>query len=742
MSIFDNLANSFGYQKKEDKIISDKKAGKPWDDIPEGQMDSFIGEMAPNWKSEDYLKASKSWVYACVSAISDEIASIHLKLYKRKGNELVEIYEHPLLDLLYKVNDFTTKFDHWWLTQDYLELAGEAPWLLERETESGPPTSIYLLRPDKLTIKFDKDKVVGKYIYTVDIANKVEIEPQDLILIKYPNPLTLFRGVGTLEAARQTVDLENYSEQWNLAFMYNSARPDAVLSFKKTLSDEQRKYLYKLWNKSFKGIQKSSKLVILEGEASYQPMQVSAKDMDFLLQQQYSRDKIFSIFRVPKSIVAISDDVNRASAETHSYSFARWTIKPKMIRIVEQLNEFLVPMFGDDLILGFEDPVPENTELKIAKYTAALSPTSGWMSINEVRKQEGLEEVENGDEVIRQSTGGTFGEFNNNNDGTGGKVFQTKKSKPKKDYLSTEVIGLNARKKRRLDKDDKNSGYSIEKIKDGIRSIVKASMVKKSIHTTKKNIIGDKKIFWEKQIAIEERYENDIVDELKLLFKEQESDIIQRIDSYYKDIDIKSEIKIDVSRFLLDVKIEAKKFVKKIKPILKNNLTDVGQYVLDEMKTGVEFDFNKTAESYLNKNVIKFSLYVNRNTNLKIRDVISEGLEKGEGIDKISNKIKNIFDDATSSRSVIIARTETSRVANYATVEAYKQSGVVNEKEWLTAFDEDTCDSCSSMNGKKVGLDENFFEKGDSYKDTEIDYDDVGQPPLHVNCRCTIIPVV
>ena len=56
------------------------------------------------------------------------------------------------------------------------------------------------------------------------------------------------------------------------------------------------------------------------------------------------------------------------------------------------------------------------------------------------------------------------------------------------------------------------------------------------------------------------------------------------------------------------------------------------------------------------------------------------------------------------------------------------------------------CEFCSGMDGKIVELDDDYFDKGDEYKvgdnSLNLDYDDVGEPPLHSNCRCTIIPII
>ena len=350
MSFFDRIFNRNIQTNKS----TEEKGATLSDIVPK----PIMGSSPPIWNTRDYLKAARSWAGACISAISDDVASIELHLYKRTkgGSDAEEIFEHPALDVLYKVNDFTTKFDHFWLTQQYLESIGEAPWFLE--IAGGQVKSIYLLRPDFIEIVFDNQKIIKGYKYTIDVRKEIFIETQELIFIKYPSLLRSFRGEGTLSQARRTVDLDNYSEEWNLNFFYNSARPDAILTAEGQINELQQKQMKSAWKKEFKGIDNRAKLAILTGGLKYTPMNFSQKDMEFLDQQRFSRDKILSIFRVPKTILGMTEGVNRATAEAADYVFAKRTIKPKMQRLIEQLNEFYMPLFGEDLYLTYSDPVP------------------------------------------------------------------------------------------------------------------------------------------------------------------------------------------------------------------------------------------------------------------------------------------------------------------------------------------------------------------------------------------------
>ena len=96
----------------------------------------------------------------------------------------------------------------------------------------------------------------------------------------------------------------------------------------------------------------------------------------------------------------------------------------------------------------------------------------------------------------------------------------------------------------------------------------------------------------------------------------------------------------------------------------------------------------------------------------------------------------------------MIAQTETIRSSNAGAVEAYAKAGI-EYKQWFTAEDGRVCPFCYEMHGKIVGVRDNYFNRGDVMEVEDLpkaalvfSYEDVGYPPLHPNCRCTILPVV
>ena len=93
-----------------------------------------------------------------------------------------------------------------------------------------------------------------------------------------------------------------------------------------------------------------------------------------------------------------------------------------------------------------------------------------------------------------------------------------------------------------------------------------------------------------------------------------------------------------------------------------------------------------------------------------------------------------------------IARTESIWAWNEGAMQGYIQTGMVESKQWVSSGDDRTCDFCLEMDGRIVGISENYFDMGSpievSGQTLNLDYEDIAHPPIHCNCRCTISPIL
>jgi HK97 family phage portal protein len=677
------------------------------------------------------LRSYASWPYACIKMKADEMANIKLRLCEKDKNGQIKIIEHhEVLDLLDLVNDFTTRYDLFELTAIFWELTGEAFWWKIRDN-NGKIVSIYpYLSPVFMNVVVDPERFIGGYVYNVPGSGKqVPFDADDIIHFKYQNPLNMYRGMSPIKAAEFAVASDKEASKWNWRFFRNEARPSGVIKIPGTLSQDQYDRMLMQWEASHKGESNSHKVAIIEGGGEFAEIGFSQKDMDFLKQREFSRDEIFAIFGVPKGII-LADDVNRATAEAHRVAFIENTIIPMMRKLVSYLTEFLLPEYAgtENMYFDFENPLPKNTEIDLVYYQNGIQ--NGWLSANEVRGMEGFKPFEGGDALRLPFTFGEIGATDSN----GSKIFKSNVKRLKMN--TTEKIETAVREK--LDGlDDKQKMALISKIQK--RQDAKA---KKKTAKGLKFTEEIKMKVWNNFVKKLDAEESSMKKMLVKQFARQERLVMESVHEKSFEENKKA---LD---FRFNTEREARIFIDIFTPLLMNFIKDHGEDALNLL--GLEdFDMaSPNVREFLKTQGLKFAKEVNDVTADKLAKTIAEGNSAGEGITQIKDRISSVFKEAEDSRAFAIARTETSRASNFGIIEGYKQSGVVKGKEWVTAFDERTCEYCASMNGKIVSLDDNYFERGDEFKprgaDAPMDfgYSDVGEPPLHVNCRCVTIPVV
>jgi SPP1 gp7 family putative phage head morphogenesis protein len=113
---------------------------------------------------------------------------------------------------------------------------------------------------------------------------------------------------------------------------------------------------------------------------------------------------------------------------------------------------------------------------------------------------------------------------------------------------------------------------------------------------------------------------------------------------------------------------------------------------------------------------------------------MSEGIDKGETIDQIADRVTAVQKEAYVGQARTVARTETMSVFSKARVDAMQTAGVTKH-EWLSARDEATRDT-HQIDGEVVIIGEPFSNGLLWPLEWGADASEV------INCRCVALPVV
>lgn len=648
-----------------------------------------------------------SWVFASVRAISEEVASINLRLERHDSNGNRErVTKHPALSVLESVNDFMDFYTLIERLQSNLELAGNEYWYLELNSK-GVPIEIYPLAPNSITPVADPTNYISHYQYKLG-SSVIDIPKENILQFKNFNPKSDILGFSTLAAARTAADTDFAAREYNKNTFLNDATPGVIITVPDALDPEAQQKIIEAWNQDHGSYKKAFKTAVMTGGMDVKTLAMNHKDMEFIEQRRFSRDEILAIFRVPKTIIGILEDANFASAKTANYVFALRTVRPKMKRIVNTLNEFFLPLFGDEnLKFDFDDPVPEDKQEQMAWYSSAL--TSGWMSINEVRRKENLPPVENGDAVMVSYSAVPLGEPIDEPQ----KVFEGPAAKLSK-AIAGELVGLFATK-------------SEAKEPEPVKELAKDQEVKGELKAKARNARLDP-------------YEKLIKKTSETLFAGQKE---RAKEALKKELNAKNWRARKAKMQLLDPEKEIKATIDLFTPVFQEVLKGEGDAAFEFLGINDEFDLTSArARKFLEKNTKKFAGGITEETSRQIRASVAAGLDAGEAIPDLMERIDDLAGFG-SVRAEMIARTESIRAATAAEKEAWEESEVVAKVIWYTALDERVCENCGPMHGTEIDIADNFFAKGDTAPGgLLLDYEAVGGPPMHPDCRCTLLPVV
>jgi SPP1 gp7 family putative phage head morphogenesis protein len=263
----------------------------------------------------------------------------------------------------------------------------------------------------------------------------------------------------------------------------------------------------------------------------------------------------------------------------------------------------------------------------------------------------------------------------------------------------------------------------------------------------------DREVYWRTIVNRTDTREVRYLHIINELFTKQEGEVKDAIQTELERAlksmgKVKANVNDIADMVVKDTDVFSAPLMEFIKGVIESEGIQQIQALLDDGRFLMQ---TPTIQKYLKKDGVKFIATINNETADQLRVSLAEGVGKGESIPQLKERVTAIYDDAKGYRATRIARSEVLRATNFATEQAYKQSKVVEKKEWLTAKDERTCPWCMPLDGKQLSLNDNFYDEGDTAVGTNdkgknvylnISVADVGYPPLHPNCRCTLIPIV
>ena len=686
----DNILTSIGYKIDKPERIITSGFGNSYPQLSNDSRGSY----------GDAYGAVAS-VYRCVRAIQNTMSALSLKVYDADTDEeyeLSKIKASPDLQVFIKPNKWQTYYDFWEMHWGYMELQGECPWLLIRNS-LGLIRGIYPLKPSLIEVIPSATDFVEGYVFYSNGEN-ISLEPQDIHFWKYFNPNNLWRGLSPIQAAEMDVNLEIYALRSNISAYKHGARPSGAMITKLPATSIDVEELEDKFNKKYAGYDKYGKVVFVSGgDFTFQPFQLTNKDMQTIEQRGYSDAQVGQVYGVPPAMrMQFKDSSVIQNTEIQNRLYWDNTILPKMERTEQIMNQFIVPQ----------------TTLKKVYVKFDQS------EINSMRKN-----------LVQLAQ--VYQMAYNCGAATPNMIIENVLGKPPVDDPAMDSFYSNP-----MMLPSTQLGKSTNELTNKINHILQSTGQVNLFTLSKK--VGEIKDLAAKnkdiEIHIKSRaqfnrlsleHRKSFSKKLGELFQGQKEEVLKKLNAQ------KSYKAINPLEVQFDFDVWVKKFKDVGKPEITAALQDAMRNLANEVgETNINLS-NQRINNYIGSRVDLYAGSVNDTSKNAIDRILADGVSAGLSIDEMAIQISTYFDIASKGRAQTVAQTEVVTSMNFGRLESMGQLGY-NSHRWVTQRDSDVRESHASADGQVVRVGEEFTDLG-------ADYNGDRTYPSDYCERCFTIPV-
>ena len=502
-------------------------------------------------------------------------------------------------------------------------------------------------------------------------------------------------GYSPVEQVIMTVNIALRRQLHQLSYYTEGNIPEALVSVPKEWNPDQIDQFQRYWDSILEGdLSMRRRLKFIPDGLAYH--ETKAPPLKDEYDEWLARVVCFAFSIAPTPFVK---QQNRATAGTAQEQSLQEGLIPIMEWIKSTIDYVIVKYF-DQADIEFTWVEEEATDVLTQTEVQDKKVRNGTMTINESRALDGKEPIEGGDEPIIITSNGAI----RLKDALEQAANPDPKADPNADPFKPAVEGVVKKAKKPL--------RSIDRNRDSLTKIEK--MLKKAIQA-----------FFDSQAP---QIARQVIEAKDALGKSEIDDIRKILDALnFNDwVSIIDDIEPILEALAKEGGAEALAQIGMKDDESIVNLTNEQAVSWAQTRAAEWVGMKKDENGDLVPNPdAKWN--ISESTREMLNSTVTQAMEEGWSNDQLASAIEDC-QGFSSERSEMIARTETAMADVQGNLMAYRESGQVEKKQWITGAE--CCDDCHELDGEIVDLDESFSNDGGD------------GPPLHPACRCDVLPIL
>lgn len=358
-----------------------------------------------------------SAVWACVKAISENLATVPLMIYERGDDGSRQRAKgYYLADVLHsQPNRYQSSSEFRAMLQAHALLRGNgyAELIPGRR---GFADQLMPLHPDRVTVQQQDDngiwqdagwatEMIENHPVRYKVRRRTGIEDtlndEDVFHLRGPSAGGLV-GMSVIAYGRESFGLALAAESYGTRFYNQDATPGGILEHPEHLKPETRNKLREEWESKYSGLGNAHRVAILEDGMKWHQMSISPEDAQALETRHFQIADIARWFGVPLHMIQeeTKDTSWGSGIEQLSLAFVIYGLRPWAVRWEQAIRRDLIAeperYYAEHL---FDGLLRGNLKERYDAY--ATGRQWGFLSVNDIRRFENMNPVVGGDQYLR-----------------------------------------------------------------------------------------------------------------------------------------------------------------------------------------------------------------------------------------------------------------------------------------------------------------------------------------------------
>lgn len=670
-------------------------------------------------------------VYSCVDRIATTLAGVPATVRRRKDD--AEITEGDLAQLFRTPSPRRSLYSLIYATTVSLELRGNGLWWADWGEATKRPGLVprrFVPLPAARCIPVASDdghELVG-IIYVDKHGRRVPVPADELIHMQYPSEDNPLWGQGTLEAARNAVRLDLSAAIYSQRFYQNSAMVSSLLINEDKMRAGEKEEARREFEEIHKGLNRSHKTAVLTGGWNYVRIGSTLNELNIVPQREFERMDISSAFNVPNLLLNKTDNIPLATARILLRLFYQTNWGPKANMIADDVNAQFFSIYFPEYYFSFEVARSPSANDAILEQVDALSAlTATGVPLNKAKDLLGMpiEDVPWGDTHFIMP-GMMPAEA----------VLALANEDPPAEDDTTDPA----------DDDQPGDQANAPRIVFGHEQLRVADVATRS---ESEGMWRD--VYWAAYAHSLHDHEVRFARAIRGHIREVRMDQLKRLHAAASTFPVgrgvhqRGLFDAWIEGVLFDLKTARDALRAKMADPLRKAMIEGGKQAYGDLDIGDAFTLESSFALSSLRTRQKLISRIDDTVWRHVKQQIKTGLEAGEGIGAISDRLKTRVFQPSSQRALTIARTEVGTAVQYGRASAMEQAGV-EYHSWVSSRDDhvrtlaDGGEFDHLIDEETVVFMRETFSTGLRWP---LDASSDGSKPGNIiNCRCTTVPAV